>query len=141
MFAGQVFGPLEFSRRDLAALNIQRARDHGLTDYQTIRETFGLPRLNSWQEINTQNSLTQQVIGSNLHLLIFSKNLQMWLIVQLSYKHWWYFYHYGIFYDSFSSPELKLQVSYFDGVFSFCVLNIFAFFTYCISKIFLASYI
>ncbi|XP_078316138.1 dual oxidase 2-like [Crassostrea virginica] len=60
--AGQVFGPLEFSRRDLAALNIQRARDHGLTDYQTIRETFGLPRLNSWQEINTQNSLTQQAI-------------------------------------------------------------------------------
>lgn len=49
--AGQVFGPLEFSRRDLAALNIQRARDHGLTDYQTIRETFGLPRLNSWGEI------------------------------------------------------------------------------------------
>ncbi|XP_062620936.1 dual oxidase 2-like [Saccostrea cucullata] len=60
--AGQVFGPLEFSRRDLAALNIQRARDHGLTDYQTIRETFGLPRLNSWQEINPNNTLTQQAI-------------------------------------------------------------------------------
>lgn len=59
--AGQVFGPLEFSRRDLAALNIQRARDHGLTDYQTIRETFGLPRLNSWEEINTQNNDTIRV--------------------------------------------------------------------------------
>lgn len=50
--AGDVFGPLEFSRRDLAALNIQRGRDHGLPDYQAVREAFDLPRLNSWEEIN-----------------------------------------------------------------------------------------
>ncbi|XP_060072103.1 dual oxidase 1-like [Ylistrum balloti] len=50
--AGDVFGPLEFSRRDLAALNIQRGRDHGLPDYQAVREAFDLPRLNSWDEIN-----------------------------------------------------------------------------------------
>ncbi|XP_053211640.1 dual oxidase-like isoform X2 [Panonychus citri] len=47
----KLFGPLDFSRRDLAALNIMRGRDNGLPDYNTVRKVFGLPKLN-WSEIN-----------------------------------------------------------------------------------------
>lgn len=46
---GNVFGPLEFPRRDLMALNIQRARDHGLPDFNTIRKTLGLKPIGNFE--------------------------------------------------------------------------------------------
>jgi peroxidase len=38
---------------DLATLNIQRGRDHGLPDYNTVREAFGLPPVASFDEISS----------------------------------------------------------------------------------------
>jgi peroxidase len=38
---------------DLAALNIERGRDHGLGDYNAVREAFGLARVTSFAEITT----------------------------------------------------------------------------------------
>ena len=49
----KLFGPLDFSRRDLAALNIMRGRDNGLPDYNTVRQYYMLPRVSNWSEINT----------------------------------------------------------------------------------------
>src|SRR5262245_11615191 len=42
---------------DLASLNIQRGRDHGLADYNTIRAAFGLPRVTSFNQITSDNGL------------------------------------------------------------------------------------
>jgi len=49
-----LFGPMEFSRRDLAALNIMRGRDNGLPDYNTVRKCFGFPMINHFSEINPE---------------------------------------------------------------------------------------
>lgn len=48
----KLFGPMEFSRRDLGALNIMRGRDNGLADYNTARAAYKLPRREDWKEIN-----------------------------------------------------------------------------------------
>lgn len=47
-----LFGPMEFSRRDLGALNIMRGRDNGLPDYNTARKHFKLMPRRTWNEIN-----------------------------------------------------------------------------------------
>lgn len=37
------------------ALNIQRGRDHGLPDYNSVRAAYGLPKITSWPLINNES--------------------------------------------------------------------------------------
>src|SRR5262249_26135314 len=46
---------------DLASLNIQRGRDHGLPDYNTVRAALGLPRVNSFGQITSDNGLQRKL--------------------------------------------------------------------------------
>lgn len=51
-----LFGPPSAGGLDLAALNIQRGRDHGLPDYNTLRVAFGLEPVTSFGEITTDDA-------------------------------------------------------------------------------------
>lgn len=45
-----LFGPPGAGGFDLASLNIQRGRDHGLPGYNEVRDNFGLPRVEDWDD-------------------------------------------------------------------------------------------
>jgi peroxidase len=52
---------------DLVSLNIQRGRDHGLADYNTVRVAYGLPKVTSFAQISSDTTVQaslQQAYGS-----------------------------------------------------------------------------
>jgi hypothetical protein len=62
-----LFGPPGAGGFDLASLNIQRGRDHGLADYNTTRAYDGLPKVTSFPQITSNPTLQaqlQQLYGS-----------------------------------------------------------------------------
>lgn len=62
-----LFGPPGAGGFDLASLNIQRGRDHGLADYNQAREDFGLERVESFSDITSDPEVAdklQQLYGT-----------------------------------------------------------------------------
>src|SRR5205823_7958551 len=53
-----LFGPPGSGGLDLASLNIERGRDNGLADYNTMRAAYGLPKVTDFAQI-TYNPVVQ----------------------------------------------------------------------------------
>ncbi len=58
-----LFGPPGAGGLDLASLNIQRGRDHGITDYNSLREAVGLERVTAFSDI-TADAATAAALES-----------------------------------------------------------------------------
>jgi len=70
---GDPASPVRFGV-DLAALNIQRGRDHGLPDYNTVRKFYGIRGATRFSDINRLDSLAR-----NLRSLYRSiDNVDLW---------------------------------------------------------------
>ncbi|WP_231740008.1 peroxidase family protein [Thalassoglobus polymorphus] len=70
-----LFGPAGSGGFDLAALNIQRGRDHGLSDYNSMREAFGLSRVTEFAEITSDANLQTEL--ENLYETV--DNVDAWV--------------------------------------------------------------
>ena len=49
---------------DLAALNIQRGRDHGCPSYCALREYYGLYIPKSWDDAVDKHLISQEMVDS-----------------------------------------------------------------------------
>ena len=59
-----LFGPSGAGGFDLASLNIQRGRDHGLPDYNSVREALGLGAVSSFAEISSDTTIVSNLAAA-----------------------------------------------------------------------------
>ena len=59
----QMFGPPGAGGMDLCAIDTQRGRDHGVPDFNTVREAFGLARYTDWSDF-TSDYATIEALNS-----------------------------------------------------------------------------
>src|SRR5204863_625191 len=52
-----LFGPPGAGGFDLASLNIQRGRDHGIANYNAVRVAYGLPAVTSFSQISSDPTI------------------------------------------------------------------------------------
>lgn len=57
-----LFGQPGTGGLDLASLNIQRGRDHGLADYNSVRDAYGLSRVTSVAEISSDPAVQETLL-------------------------------------------------------------------------------
>ncbi len=77
-----LFGSPGAGGLDLAALNIYRGRDRGISDYNTLRTDFGLPHVNNFNDFTTNptdSKILEELYGD-------VSNLDSW-VGMLSEKH------------------------------------------------------
>ena len=73
-----LFGAPGGPGRDLAALNIQRGRDHGLPDYNTVRMAYGLPPAATFADISSDPEVQEaleRAYGDLRHLDLWAGGL------------------------------------------------------------------
>ncbi|MCB9111448.1 MAG: peroxidase [Anaerolineales bacterium] len=60
---------------DLASMNIQRGRDHGLADYNTVRAAYGLRRVTSFAQITSDTAMQAKLAATYGNV----DNIDLWI--------------------------------------------------------------